>query len=255
MYTFNRIDCTMRITIFVLLILASGCGAVAAQQLTLFERSLNIQVFGERVPVLVKMSAAQPTASDKTLSIKVQAEVSKILALAGKKLVALIAANHKGCKERWSAWNGAVQTGAGKLDASVTVRVEKWACKRVLGNELKTRLARETATLHASAKPIVRGGHLQLQVTAFRIDGLGAISRTFGVEARVRRELDKVITELNANPAFQSLPPELSSLGFAYESVELVSGGGRAYLHVAIDGPNDIATVLKLVAELAKRAG
>ena len=139
------------------------------------------------------------------------------------------------------------------LRASVTVRVEKWVCTRLLGKDVKKRLGRETATLHAAARPVVKDGRLQLEVTSFRIDDLGAISRAFGVEGRVRRELDKVVAELNANPAFQSLPTELSSAGFAYESVELSSDNGPS-LKATIAGPNNAFVVLKLIGELRKRA-
>jgi len=231
------------------------CSAASGEEIRLYENPVSLKLFGEAVRVPLRVTAVKPVASDKSIRIRAQAEISTVLALAARKLVAAVAARTRDCKEHWSAWNESVSPNGRMLNVSLTIRVEIWVCKRVFGKRLKKRVARETATLYASARPRVEGGRLQLDLTSFRMDGLGRISRVLGVERLVRAALDAQISELNRNPAFHSLPPELSKLGFKYETVELANETSGRFLRVTIVGPNDFGVMLRVITELAKHAG
>ncbi len=144
-----------------------------------------------------------PDNANTQLRISAEAIVTNLLPIAGRALERIVAANHRGCRERWSAWGGRVSaTGSphpnGALNAQVTIRVEKWLCISFI----KTYIGRETATVHASVRPVVRDGRLQLKLVGFDIRGLGWIFRVLGVEKKVRRALSDKIAELNGEPGF-----------------------------------------------------
>lgn len=226
--------------------------SVTAQEISLFDQSLEIEIFDQQTLIDLQVSAAISSTED-SLELKAEGEITIPLKLAARKLVEQVTAKNGDCEERWSAWDSSVFIAGDTLRASITVKVEKWLCKHVLGKELKTWLAQETATFHASIKPRVLNQQLKLEITDFQIDDLGSILRALNVEQHIARELEKIISEVNQNDSFRQLPSELSELGFGYNDIQLANNAGRNYLRVSISGPNNVSSVLKLVAELVKR--
>ena len=230
------------------------CLPAGAQTLSLLDTSIDVTLFDAKEKLPLSISATPPGEGETSLRIQAEARLSDVLPRAARAMERAVAANHRGCEERWSAWGGdlgvAGAPGAdGVLNARLTVRVEKWVCKIV-----KTRLARETATLYATVQPRVANGQLSLALTRFDMSGLGAISKAFGVERKVRAALQREIQKINASPDFQKPPPEFSEAGFSYDfaGIGQRSGAGPV-LQVGVAGPNDTTALLRIIAALAAR--
>lgn len=158
----------------------------------------------------------------------------------------------RGCRERWSAWNGAARIQDGALQATVTARVEKWACETLLGREIKTRLARETGTIHAALVPEVVDGRLQVTLHGFRVDDLSRLSREFGVETFLRGRLETELQKVNGDAAITDLPAPLKEIGYAYDAIVLRTEDATPVAEVAIIGPNDPVALISAIAKLAR---
>lgn len=231
--------------------------SAAATRMELWKSSIDANLFGETSSIPIDLSAMVPDNANTQLRISAEAIVTNLLPIASRALERIAAANHRGCRERWSAWDGRVSaTGSphrnGALNAQVTIRVEIWLCK----SPLKTRLGRETATVNAKVRPVVRDGRLQLKLVGFDIRGLGEISRVLGVKKKVRRALRDKIAELNGDPGFHSPVPELVEAGYSFENIGVgIVDGKDSVLVARIAGPNDSGSLLNLMSSLIKRLG
>lgn len=219
-----------------------------SQPLTLFDGSAKIDLFAKPTLLPLRVVADQQSEGGGTLTLRARANVSALLPIISNQITAAIAANDKGCTERWSAWNGAASVKNSAFHLTVTVRLESWVCGLI-----KTRLARETGTVHASVKPSIRHGHLQFELVSFRIDDLGTLSRAFGLESIARREVEKMIAAVNSDPAYYHPPAPFVAAGFAYSDVGFETTEGVAFLFAAVDGPTDVGALLHLFAGFANR--
>ncbi len=241
--------------LIVFLIAALFATDALAEPTPLFSTTVETEVFGIATTVPVKITADAPDDAAMPLRILGEAWIAGLLPVAARALEQEVAAHHKGCEERWSAWDGDVSAEGGParggaLVARLTVRAELWECN----NLFKTRLGRETATLHAALRPHVVNQRLQIQLDSFSMSGLGSISAALGVETAVRLALQNKIGELNNDPAFFNPPPELAASGYAYESagVGTIEGKGPI-LSIVYAGPNNTLALLQLTSKLLER--
>lgn len=209
----------------------------------LFEGLLPIRI--ERAEVSLPIRANIKTLDNGQLAITAEAELSPVLPAATSALRSAISAFPGNCEHRLSLKSTDVSVPGETLEVRIGLRYELWVCRRVLGNEIKTKILRESGTLRGWLKPRVSNGRLQLKLQQFRVDGLGEVSKWLNVEDRIRREVEAAITKLNRDPKFADLPDTLRNAGFAYKSVAL-SNDGMPKLAVAIAGPGGVLTLLRI---------
>lgn len=228
----------------------------SAQTLPLLDTSIDAKLFNERSQLPLTLSATPASDAEPLLRIQAEAKVADALPRAARAMERAVAAHDRGCEERWSAWGGdlgvAGAPGAdGVLNARLTVRVEKWICKLI-----KTRVARETATLYATVQPRVSDGRLALVLTRFDMSDLGAISKAFGVKRKVRAALQNEIDRINRDPDFHTPPPEFRDAGFQYHAAGIgITPETGPVLRVEVAGPDNTTALLQIIAALAARLG
>lgn len=206
-----------------------------------------LRVAGSVIDLPIEMRAE---AVDDDLKVSADAPLSQVVPLAQAELVRALSALPSDCQNRLSHLGTSLQPRQGHLSVSITMRYERWECGKILGAELKTKIARETATIHADLAPTVAEGRLQLRMTAFRVSDLSDFARAFGLDRRLRDAVQSEIAKLNSNPEYTTLPAPMAAEGFAYDNVALQLRDGQPWLSAAIKGPNNGLSVLKILAYL-----
>lgn len=219
---------------------------------SLLKTIIDVNIAGRSIGAPLELSGDRQ-GSD--FIVSASTEISALSAHAATALQDSI--NRKGdCEQRWRAWDTRVGVTGNALSVASTIRIEQWICKRVFNQEIKTKLGRETVRLEAHIVPVVEDGRPQLKLTHFRIHDLGSISRALGVEAYVRRELQKEIDRINASPKLAESSSMIGEFGYRYHLTEVRSGADkRSYIVVSIIGSNDalaLARLISAIAELAK---
>ena len=238
----------MRITLlFVLTFLVFN--PAAAEPTRLFYANITVKVTDLETKVPVTLFAQTQDQSSDVLQLTAIALLEDLLPIIATAIEKEINKRHRGCRERWSAWDGEVQIVDGMVSAKVTVRVEKWTCENVLGKDVKARLARETATVRLLLQPSVVDGRLQAQLSGFSIDDLSTLLRQLGLEQFLRSWVVAELDRFNQDPAQNTLPDWLSSLGFQYEKVVLETASGAPVARVSIVGPNNLVGLFLAAAK------
>jgi len=183
--------------------------------------------------------------SNSQLRIRTEVESTELLLGLGKLLESEIRKNDKGCRERWSAWDGSASIQNNSLKLRVTTKVEKWACEKVFGSQFKTILGQETGTVHVTLKPEVAAGGVEVRMTDFYISGLGKIARQLGAEQKVKQALLQEIVKFNKDPSRATLPKAFSDLDFVYEDISL----RKDKLSISFTGPNRLLELISLIAQ------
>jgi hypothetical protein len=225
---------------------------VQAEPRELFSTSAPVTLGGQTAAVPVQIFAETIESVEPRLRIGARAVLDDLLAKAALFLEEEIRRRDRGCRERWSAWDGSAAVRDGALHGKVTARAEKWICEKVLGSELKTRVAEETATVHVALTPSIENGVLKVELSGFRVDDLSQLLRDFGLEGYLRASVEAELRKINADPAIMDLPAPLKEIGYAYESVVLRTADGIATADLTIMGPNDPVALLAAVAKLLR---
>ncbi|MEO0566556.1 MAG: hypothetical protein AAF066_02410 [Pseudomonadota bacterium] len=215
-----------------------------SQQTDLLSKTFQVDWDGAQVAIPVAVSGS-PSDDGAHLSIEVRAALSDVLPRVGSALEQAADEKDRGCRERWDGRNGSAAINGGRLVAQVTVRVEKWVCE----GPLKTRLARETATLIGSFEPSIDRGRIVVKLVDFETRDLSSLSRELGVEGLISRALQREIDRINADDSLTLLPASLMDEGFAYDAVSFDGANGGTGI-VKLLAPTDPLRVMRALSSL-----
>ena len=216
---------------------------------SLLKTTIDVDIAGRSIATPLELTGDQ---QGNSFIVSAQADISDLSIHAAAALQDAI--NRKGdCEQRWSAWDTQAAVSGDALSVVSIIRVEQWLCKKVLGTEVKTKLGRETGRVEAHVTPLIADGRPQLKLAHFRIHDLGPVAKALGVESFVRRELEKEIDKINANPKLTEAPSVFGQSGYRYHQAEVRRGpDNRSYLAASIIGPNDALALAKLIAALSE---
>lgn len=217
---------------------------VSAEAILLYRDEVPIR-FGDwnaSGPLEIHAEAASETGP---VTLSAALGLGAALPILARAMTEAISAFDGGCGASLSAWDGEISVAGDRLRLTAAVRGEVETCGKV-----KIRLARETGSVSVMLRPSVRDGSVRIEVDEFGVRDLSSVSRFLGVDAILESRVRGVVDDLNARPELARPPAPFGENGYVYESAGFEEGGApRARL--AIRGPGDAPTLLRIAAGLA----
>jgi len=237
---------------FALAISLSAASAQPLDWIALKPRSEVINLRGQSVTIIIRPEARiQATNVGWKLELRAFAGLGDLQAKAPAMLAAL-AAGKTSCTDRWSFPSlQPIAVSGGKLMISGEIRFEKWACEKILGQEVKTRLFQETAGFGIAVFPAFDATEVRLQADLERFDLGQSLLDDLDLDDELVALLERELASaLSGDSARLGFPEEVRALNPTFTQAEIRDGGSEAVLFAAAEAPLSLAAVAEVMALL-----
>lgn len=211
-----------------------------------FTKTVAATLDDQIINVPLKISINPSEADDTLVYVKVSVNLDQVLPTVSTWLENSVDEKDKGCRERWDGSDPQVFIHEGAIALGIKVRVEKWLCEEFLGEEIKTKLFRESASIQTRLVPSIANDRLLVELQDFSMTGLSDPAELLGVRDMVEQELRDAIREFNQDENQTKLPDEWMSLGIAMKSLSLFNDG-QSSASLVLSAPSDLGLFLDIL--------